>query len=164
MALARTLGPEGRGLLALVLLLPELVKCFALLGFEQANAVYAGLEPEGHRLVVLALGRDGLGDRWNGRSRSIYYVCYVGAPGFHGLVSRPGVAVRVPIATIPARLLHGILGSDSPGDELNLPAELDRGRDRVVSVGLILICVVGLGAGVAGVVWIDAACSWARSW
>src|SRR5437764_5923526 len=43
--LARTLGPEGRGLFALVLLLPEIVASLALLGFEQAYAVYAGLLP-----------------------------------------------------------------------------------------------------------------------
>src|SRR2546421_6734266 len=44
--LARTLGPEGRGLFALVMLLPEIAGSFALLGFEQAYAVYAGLFPE----------------------------------------------------------------------------------------------------------------------
>ncbi len=52
MVLARTLGPEGRGLFALVLLLPELAKSFGLLGFEQANAVYAGLEPGGRRALA----------------------------------------------------------------------------------------------------------------
>ena len=37
--LARTLGPERRGVVALVLLLPELAMTFAILGFDQANAV-----------------------------------------------------------------------------------------------------------------------------
>jgi O-antigen/teichoic acid export membrane protein len=50
--LARVLGPEGRGLFALVLLLPELARSFGLLGFEHANAVYAGLEPKGRRALV----------------------------------------------------------------------------------------------------------------
>src|SRR2546429_4128885 len=43
--LARMLGPEGRGVFALILLLPSLATSVGLLGFEQANAVYAGLAP-----------------------------------------------------------------------------------------------------------------------
>src|SRR5437868_963426 len=50
--LARTLGPDGRGLFGLILLLPALAKTLALLGFEQANAVYAGLESGGRRALV----------------------------------------------------------------------------------------------------------------
>src|SRR5512134_2828585 len=50
--LARFLGPEGRGLFALVLLIPSLVRTFALLGYEEANSVYAGLEGQGRRCLV----------------------------------------------------------------------------------------------------------------
>jgi O-antigen/teichoic acid export membrane protein len=50
--LARFLGPEGRGLFALIILLPEWVRTLAVLGFEEANAVYAGLEPQGRRALV----------------------------------------------------------------------------------------------------------------
>ena len=50
--LARWLGPEGRGLFALVLLLPGLAKSVGLLGLDQANSVYAGLAPEGRRALV----------------------------------------------------------------------------------------------------------------
>ena len=50
--LARALGPDGLGLFALVLLLPELARVFGLLGIEQANAVYAGLQPNKRRTLV----------------------------------------------------------------------------------------------------------------
>ncbi len=50
--LARMLGPDGRGLFALVLLVPELATTFGLFGFEQAHAVYAGLEPTKRRVLV----------------------------------------------------------------------------------------------------------------
>src|SRR5438874_12537420 len=50
--LARLLGPEGRGVFALLLLVPSLATSLGLLGFEQANAVYAGLEPRGRRTLI----------------------------------------------------------------------------------------------------------------
>src|SRR2546425_11315784 len=50
--LARLLGPEGRGTLALVFLLPELANTLGRLGFDHANAVVAGLDPTGRRALV----------------------------------------------------------------------------------------------------------------
>src|SRR5713226_6896373 len=88
MVLARGLGPEGRGLFALVLLLPELVKTFGMLGFQEANAVYAGLEPGGRRAIVwhsalIAVVVGGLAAAGG--------ACYVllGAPGLQATVSGP---------------------------------------------------------------------------
>lgn len=50
--LARILGPEGRGIFALLLLLPDMTTSFGLIGFDQSNAVFAGLEPEARRTLV----------------------------------------------------------------------------------------------------------------
>src|SRR5262245_27487888 len=50
--LARMLGPEGRGLFALVLLVPDSARSFGRFGFDEANTVYAGLEPEKSRALI----------------------------------------------------------------------------------------------------------------
>src|SRR3989442_7595630 len=50
--LARLLGPEGRGTIALVFLLPQLAITLGRLGFDHANAVFAGLDPTGRRALV----------------------------------------------------------------------------------------------------------------
>ena len=52
LVMARWLGPEGRGVFAVVMLLPQLVTTLGLFGFDQANAVYAGLQPHGQRALV----------------------------------------------------------------------------------------------------------------
>lgn len=156
MALARTLGPEGRGLLALVLLLPELVKSFALLGFEQANAVYAGLEPAGRRALVWHSTMTALVVGGMASLASVYYIA-AGAPGFQGLLRGPAWLYMVPIATIPARLLMEYWGAILRGMNRIFVLNLIEVGTRVVSLALILVCIVGLGTGVAGVVFVDAA-------
>src|SRR2546425_7788621 len=52
MMLARLLGPEGRGTLALVCLLPDLASTLGRLGFDSANAVFTGLDPTRRRALV----------------------------------------------------------------------------------------------------------------
>jgi O-antigen/teichoic acid export membrane protein len=102
--LARLLGPEGRGLFALVLLLPELASKFALLGFEQANAVYAGLKPEGRRALVwqsaAVAGAVGGGVAVAG----IGYIL-LGAPGFQALARGPLWLYVLPLAILPVQLV-----------------------------------------------------------
>jgi O-antigen/teichoic acid export membrane protein len=156
MVLARSLGPEGRGLLALVVLLPELIRAFALLGFEQANAVYAGLEPGGRRALVwhsalIALVVGGLM-----ALGGIGYVA-LGAPGFHGLVRGPLWLYVIPLALIPGRLLGEYWQAILRGMNLIFPLNLIEVGGRALSLALILLFVVGFRAGVAGAVWADAA-------
>ena len=101
--LARILGPEGRGLFALVLLVPSLARTLALLGFEEANSVYAGLEPNGrralvwHSAVIAALvgGFVAIG--------GIYFFA-LGAPGFPDLFRGPLWLYVLPLAAIPGGL------------------------------------------------------------
>jgi O-antigen/teichoic acid export membrane protein len=131
--LARSLGPEGRGLFALVLLLPELARTLAMLGFDQSNAVYAGLEPRMRPALVwqsvalavvvggaLALAGSG-------------YLA-LGAPGTPNLVQGPLWLYVVPLVALPAALIveywHAIL----------------RGMNRIVTQN-----VVDVGMRAAGV-------------
>ena len=110
--LARTLGPEGRGLFALVLLLPELARTLALLGFDQSNAVYAGLEPRMRSTLVwqsavLALAVGGI----VAVAGSVYLA--LGAPGMPSMVQGPLWLYLLPLLALPAGLLieywHAIL-------------------------------------------------------
>ena len=150
------LGPEGRGLFALVLLLPELIKSFSLLGFEQANAVFAGLEPEGRRALV-----------WHsiatalviGGATAVGAICYVmlGAPGFSGLVRGPTWLYIIPLVLVPGRMLVEYWAAILRGMNRIFLLNVIEVGTRVASLGLILICLVGFGAGVAGVVYADAA-------
>ena len=102
--LARILGPEGRGLFALVLLLPELVRTFGLLGFDHANVVYAGLEPENCRALVWQSVLLGVGV---GSGAAVATVCYVafGAPGFTELKSAPLKLYFISLSVVPAALV-----------------------------------------------------------
>src|SRR5262249_23633671 len=102
--LARILGPEDRGLFALVLLLPELVGSFGLLGFEQANAVYAGLEPEGRRALVWQSAAMASLVGGAGAVAGIGFLA-LGAPGFHGLLRGPLWLYVLPLSTIPGVLV-----------------------------------------------------------
>jgi O-antigen/teichoic acid export membrane protein len=152
--LARTLGPEGRGLFALALLMPEWAKNFGLLGFEQANAVYAGLEVERRRALVwqsaiLAVTLGGV--------IAVVGVCFLwfGAPGFPALAQGPMWLFVLPLLAVPGGLL------------LSYWLEILRGMNRIValnvvevwtkvtSILLILALVVWLDLGVAGAVWAD---------
>src|SRR2546430_12953559 len=58
--LARMLGPEGRGVFALILLLPSLATSVGVLGFEQAKPGYARLAPRRPRGLVLPTVGGGL--------------------------------------------------------------------------------------------------------
>src|SRR5262245_57684185 len=102
--LAHMLGPEGRGLFALVLLIPALARTLALLGYEEANSVYAGLELRGRRClvwhsVVVAGSVGGVV-----AAASIFYFV-LGAPGFPNLLRGPLWLYVLPVAVIPAGLL-----------------------------------------------------------
>ncbi len=152
--LARTLGPDGRGLFALALLMPEWAKNFGLLGFEQANAVYAGLEPQRRRALV-----------WQsatiagmvGGSVALAGIAFLalGAPGFPALGQGPMWLFVLPLLAVPGALL------------LSYSLEILRGMNRIVvlnivevstkmaSILLILVLVVWFRLGVTGAVWAD---------
>lgn len=150
--LARLLGPEGRGLFALVLLLPELARSFALLGFEQANAVYAGLEPERRRALVwhsaaLAGGVGGLiavaGMGW----------VVLGAPGFAGLLRGPLWLYLLPLAMVPGLMAVEYWWAILRGMNRIVLLNAVEVATKAASLSLVVVLVGGLHLGVAGAIW-----------
>jgi O-antigen/teichoic acid export membrane protein len=103
--LARLLGPEGRGVFALLLLIPSPVTSLGLLGFEQANAVYAGLEPRGRRTLIWQSAAVAAGVGTVLTATAVAYFLS-GAPGFEALAAAPpALVLLLLLATIPARLV-----------------------------------------------------------
>ena len=102
--LARVLGPEGRGIFALVMILPSLAGTIGLLGFEQANAVYAGLEPRRRRALAWqsAAVAAGVGGAL-AAAGAIYFLA--GALGLEVLASAPSTFVLLLLAMISAQLV-----------------------------------------------------------
>jgi O-antigen/teichoic acid export membrane protein len=152
--LARILGPEGRGLFALILLLPDLATSLASLGFEQAYVVYAGLTPERRRSLVwqsacLACGMGTL------VALALMGFLGIGAPGFHSLLKGPLWLYALALTTVPARLLLSYWGGIVRGmNRIFLLNFADVGA-KFVSVALILLVVAWLRLGVPGAVWVD---------
>jgi len=140
--LARSLGPEGRGLFALILLLPELARTFGLLGFDHANVVYAGLERQGCRALVwqsaalaVVLG-GGIG---------IAMICYVafGAPGFPELARGPLKLYLIALSAVPATLA------------VEYWSAILRGMNRI-----FLLNVVDVGSKLAAILLLIAVLGW----
>ena len=155
MVLSRYLGPEGRGLFALVMLLPGLAGSLGLLGFEQANAVYAGLEPRSQRaLVWQSIVIAGLGGSLISFAGASYL--YLGAPGLRATLRGPLWLYVIPFAIVPGRLLAEYWLAILRGMNRILLLNLIEVGARVVSLILVLLCIVVLGAGVTGAVWVDA--------
>ena len=106
MVLARVLGPQGRGLFALILVLPEMLRTFGLFGFDQSNAVYAGLSPDGRKALVwhslLTALVIGCGLAVGG----VVYLLH-GAPGFPNLLKGPLWLYLLTFATLPFGLQIG---------------------------------------------------------
>ena len=154
--LARVLGPEGRGIFALVMILPSLAGTIGLLGFEQANAVYAGLEPRRRRALAWqsAAVAAGVGGAL-AAAGAIYFLA--GAPGLEVLASAPSTFVLLLLAMIPAQLVvlywSAIIRGMNRIQSMNL---LEVGT-RVAGLAGIVVLVWGLDLGVAGVVWLEVA-------
>jgi O-antigen/teichoic acid export membrane protein len=142
--LARILGPEGRGLFALVLLLPEMLRTFGVLGFDQANVVYAGLEPQGRRALVwqsvlLAVAVGGVA-----ALAAIGYVA-VGAPGFTELTRAP-----LHLYVIALSYLPGALAAE-------YWLAILRGTNRIV-----LLNIVEVGTKLGGLLFLAVLIGWLR--
>lgn len=152
--LARVLGPESRGLLALVLLLPELAGTFALLGFEQANAVYSGLKPERRQAlvwqsIVVALGMGGL------LAVAGAFFIAAGAPGLPAFVRAPVWLYLIPLSTLPAVLVFQYWQAILRGmNQIRLLNTIEVGT-KVAGVALMVALVAWLRLDVKGAVWGD---------
>lgn len=152
--LARVLGPEGRGLFALVLLLPELARTFGLLGFDQANAVYAGLDPDSRPALVwqsaaLAAVLGGV----LAIAMMVYIV--IGAPGFPVLAQGPVELYVISLSIVPAALAIEYWGAILRGmNRIFLANLLDVGL-KIASVCLLIAALIWLRLGVFGAVLTD---------
>ena len=140
--LARVLGPEGRGTLALVCLLPDVAAMLGRLGFDSSNTVLAGLDPTRRRLLVwqsVALGAV------MGGAMAIGGTWYVsqGAPGFTTLVRGPLALYLLPLALLPVVLVNEYWKAIVRGMNCFLVLNL-------LEVGATLLGVVLLGALVVG--------------
>jgi O-antigen/teichoic acid export membrane protein len=150
--LARALGPEGRGLFTLVLLLPELAMSFGLLGLDQANAVYAGLEPDRRRALV-----------WHSTAMAgvvggfiaIAGTCFLvfGAAGTQILVHGPLWLYILPMSTIPLAMAVTYWGTILRGMNRILLLNLIEVGTKASVLVLIFVLVWWLGFDVAGAVW-----------
>jgi O-antigen/teichoic acid export membrane protein len=149
--LARILGPEGRGLFALVFLLPELATTFGLLGFDHANVVYAGLEPNSRRALV-----------WHsaviaaviGGSIALVLVgCVVfGAPGFDMLQRAPLSYQLITLSIIPFVMVVEYWGSIIRGmNRISLNNKVEMAF-KLASVILLSVVLIWLRWGVAGAI------------
>lgn len=153
-ALARLLGPEGRGLFALVLLLPDLARSFGMLGLDQANTVYAGVEPGGRRALVwhsavVAVLLGGLVT-----AGAVAYLA-LGLPGSHTLLRGPLWLYVLPLSIVPAAMVSEYWGAILRGmNRITLVNVLDVGT-KVAALGFALVFVGLCGLGVAGAVWAD---------
>lgn len=152
--LARILGPEGRGLFALVLLLPELATNLALLGFDQAFVVYAGLTPERRRALVW---HSALLATCVGTLVAIGCIVFlvIGAPGFHSLLKGQLGLYIFALTTVPARLLVVYWSGIVRGMNRIAVINFVDVTTKLVSVGLVILLVGTLRFGVAGAVWVD---------
>jgi O-antigen/teichoic acid export membrane protein len=150
--LARFLGPEGRGLFALVLLVPSLARTFALLGFEEANSVYAGLEAHGRRCLVWhsAAVAGSVGGVVAVASIS-YFV--LGAPGFSGLLQGPLWLYVLPVAAIPAGLLVDYWWAILRGMNRIVLVSAIEVTTKTASLLLVILFVGRWSLGVGGAVW-----------
>ncbi len=152
--LARMLGPEGRGLFALVLLLPEWARSFGLLGFEQANAVYAGLEADRRRaLVWQSVALAGAVGSVVGLGAACFFV--FGGPGTKALIHGPLWLYVLPLCTLPGRLVVEYWSAILRGmNHIVLLNVVDVGT-KLFSLALVVVFVVGLQLQVIGAVWAD---------
>ena len=156
--LARVLGPDGRGLLALVMLLPELAVIFGLLGFEQANAVYAGLEPAKRRALI-----------WQslitasvvGGIIAFASACFIilGAPGFEELIRGPLWLYLLALAAVPAKIINAYWLAILRGMNHILLLNAIEFGTKSVSVIFIIVLVGWLHFDVAGAVWANVSVS-----
>jgi O-antigen/teichoic acid export membrane protein len=149
--LARVLGPEGRGLFALIILLPEMATAFGLLGFDHANVVYAGLEPESRRALV-----------WHstvlaivlGVAFALAMMGYIvlGAPGFPVLARGPRSLFLLALSLIPATILIDYWFSILRGmNHIALTNAVEIGA-KVASLLILIVFLLWFRLGVAGAV------------
>jgi O-antigen/teichoic acid export membrane protein len=150
--LARVLGPEDRGLLALVVLLPELAAMVGLLGIDEANAVYAGLAPTRRPALVWQSAAIACAV---GAVLAVATACVIvlGVPGVAALVRGPLWLYLLPLATLPYVLVTAYWRSILRGmNHIPLITSIAVSTKFTGTV-LVIAFVAGLRWGVPGAIW-----------
>jgi O-antigen/teichoic acid export membrane protein len=150
--LARVLGPEDRGLLALVVLLPELAGMVGLLGMDEANAVYAGLAPTRRPALVWQSAAIACAV---GAVLAVATACVIvlGVPGVAALVRGPLWLYLLPLATLPCVLVTAYWRSILRGmNHIPLITSIAVSTKFTGTV-LVIAFVAGLRWGVPGAIW-----------
>ena len=152
--LARGLGPDGRGLFALMFLVPELAITLGRLGFEQANAVYAGLDRAACRAllwhsVLLAFGVGAV--TW---VLGLGFLA-IGAPGLTALTTIPYWLYALPLSLVPLKVLIDYWLALLRGMNQIVLLNVVETSVRVGSLLLTAVLVWGLGLHVIGALWAD---------
>jgi O-antigen/teichoic acid export membrane protein len=150
--LARFLGPEGRGIFALVNLIPEMILTFGLLGFDQAYAVYAGLEPEKRRAMLWqSISMAGV---IGGAGAILGYIYLVfGAPGSEKLIKGPLWLYILPLSVVPASMITRYWLSILRGMNRILLLNAIEFGAKLASIVVVLTLVGWLDLDVAGAVY-----------
>jgi O-antigen/teichoic acid export membrane protein len=136
----------------LVLLIPSLARTFALLGFEEANSVYAGIETQRRRYLVWhsAIVAGSVGGIV--AVASIFFFA-LGAPGFAGFLRGPLWLYVLPLAAIPAGLLIDYWWAILRGMNRIILVNAIEVATKTSSLFLVLVFVGWWQLGVKGAVW-----------
>ncbi len=148
--IARWLGPEGKGMLALALLVPAVLALFFSMGIGAANVFFAGsrrldvAELAGHSITFAILGTAAGG---------IVAALLMATGWLERLVpGLPAWLLLLAILGLPASLLNGFLSAILQGLQRIIAVNLLTLGQSLVSLALTALLVVGLGQGVSGAV------------
>ena len=144
--LARLLGPDGRGIYAVLILLPTTLFAFGQLGLTSAMTFYAG---RGVRMADLERQTWGLSI---GVSVVVVGVALLALPSLEQNVLRvaPDDLLRVALLALPLRLVATLGGSVLYGRQRFRAYNLILAAQSVLGVVLVVAIVGVLGAGVRG--------------
>lgn len=154
--LARVLGPDGRGLFALALLLPEWGKTLGLVGFDQANAVYAGVAPGQRRALVCHSLVTGMVIGTLIAGAGVAFLM-LGAPGFPAIAAAPHWLFVLPLLGVPFSLVATYWSAILRGMNRIIMLNAVEVGLKAWAVALLAILLLWGNVGVAGAIWADVA-------
>jgi len=151
--LARALGPEGRGLYALAILLPVTIGSFLQAGHLAVNLTFAGLYRDQRRALFV---------------QSVLYSVVAGAlavlamaayffwlpVGKGQLESLPGGIILIGLMLIPMQMMAALLRALTRGSELIVQAVLVDSAGMVLRVLALIAFVWLLGGGLPAAMWV----------
>jgi len=153
--IARLLGPEGKGLVALAMLVPGMLGQFLSVGIESANVYYAG----SRRIDVRTLSANAMSFAILSSIVGLAVIGLLMATGWlEKLVPNvPPWLVALAIIEFPLRRVLSSLSSILQGLQRIVTVNLVNLSDYIWTLAFTLVLVVGLQLGVAGAVLASAA-------